>query len=356
MEINYEEMNKLNNSLWMKFTPFLVFTSMAAIFYVLLINHFELELDYKPLYVWFYGPIITALLFNLLGWSTMRLSKWIITQYPLYYSKQWAFLAHIVLVGIMLFILIFTALITFKYLLHHKDVFQFQPKGLVLIIGLWFTQMIIMFLMLTVYALRNTLNIAREKQKLEKESIQARFIALQSQLNPHFLFNSLNTLIAEIDYDPEVAIQFTQNLSDVYRYTLQHQEFLTVRLKDEVEFLKSFAFLHQVRLGKSLTIEYNCKEEDFEYKLPPLALQILAENVIKHNYINQSNQMIINLTVDIEQEVLIFRNTLKPKKTDYVSGKGLNNLRERYNLLCNKEILIEQTDTHFIVTLPLIAP
>lgn len=348
-------MNKINESQWTNIIPFLVFTGMGIFSYALLINHFDLELDSKPIVTWLYGAILAVALFNTLGWATIISSKWIIKQYTLYFSKQWSFIIHFALVGILLLGLICFSLIVIKYMLNHDNVFTIKRQGVVLVIGLWFAEMIIMSLMVTIYSLKNTLSLIKEKQELEEESIHARFIALQNQLNPHFLFNSLNTLIAEIDYDPEVAIQFTQNLSDVYRYTLQHQEFITVRLKDEIDFLKSFIFLHQVRLGKSLTIEYKFNEEDLEYKLPPLALQILAENVIKHNYISQSNEMFIEVTVDRSKNVLIFRNTLKPRKTDYESGKGLNNLRERYRLLCNKDIYIEQTDAHFIVTLPLIA-
>lgn len=185
----------------------------------------------------------------------------------------------------------------------HWRSFRDPGKGAGLVIAVWFVEMIIFSLLLINYSMRYTLNLYKEKQRLEAESIQAKYTALQSQLNPHFLFNSLNTLIAEIEYDPSTAVKFTQHLSEVYRYVLRQQQCQIVSLKEELDFLDSYIFLHQVRLGDCLSLERDLPDNVIDHQLPPLTLQLLAENVVKHNYIDDFNPMTIRVyterTVDI---------------------------------------------------------
>ncbi len=345
--------NYLKNK-WSVVAPFLLFTGMGAFSFILLINHYGLDFDVLKSTTLAIGFILTILFFNVLGGVMLLSGRWMINRYPHYYGKQQNFIIHFILMSVVLFIVNLSLFLGLKYVISPDRVFLFRPQGVVLLLGIWFAEIIIMSLVVSVHSLQNALRLSQEKKKLEEESFHSRFMALHSQLNPHFLFNSLNTLIAEIDYDPEVAIQFTQNLSDVYRYTLQQQEHFTVSLKEEVEFLDAFIFLHQVRLGNGLKVEHSLTPSDLKRKLPPLTLQILAENVIKHNYIGQGDTMLIELIVDDQQNTLTFRNTLKPKNVAQRSGKGLNNLRERYKLLCQQSIVVEQTSTHFIITLPLL--
>ena len=125
---------------------------------------------------------------------------------------------HYLLVAILLLLMNCTLFISLKWITSIGDPFVIRAKGAGLVIAVWFVEMIIFSLLLINYSMRYTLNLYKEKQRLEAESIQAKYTALQSQLNPHFLFNSLNTLIAEIEYDPATAVKFTQHLSEVYRY------------------------------------------------------------------------------------------------------------------------------------------
>lgn len=209
-------------------------------------------------------------------------------------------------------------------------------------------------LLLINYSMRYTLNLYKEKQRLEAESIQAKYTALQSQLNPHFLFNSLNTLIAEIEYDPSTAVKFTQHLSEVYRYVLRQQQCQIVSLKEELDFLDSYIFLHQVRLGDCLSLECDLPDNVIDHQLPPLTLQLLAENVVKHNYIDDFNPMTIRVYTEKNGRYLCVSNTLRPKKVSNASGKGLKNLSERYQLLCKQDIQIRKNDHQFTVSIPLI--
>ena len=190
---------------------------------------------------------------------------------------------------------------------------------------------------------------------LQEENNIARYTALQNQLNPHFLFNSLNTLISEIRYNPKNAELFTQHLSDVYRYTLQCQNQRLVTLQDELGFLDSYIFLHQVRLGDCIYVHNNVPDEWKEMKMPPLTLQLLVENVIKHNVIHSGKPMVIELCNVEEPPTLIICNPIRPKKCGVVSGMGLKNLSARYKLLCNQDIVIENESDKFTVKIPLLS-
>ena len=140
--------------------------------------------------------------------------------------------------------------------------------------------------------------------------IRDRYAALQNQLNPHFLFNSLNTLISEIEYAPKNAILFTQRLSDVYRYILQSQQQRLVTIESELSFIDSYIFLHKVRLGDCIRIENRIEADNYDLKLPSLTLQLLVENVIKHNIINMDMPMNILIDYDSENGRILVTNKM----------------------------------------------
>ncbi|MEG1748103.1 MAG: histidine kinase, partial [Tannerellaceae bacterium] len=202
---------------------------------------------------------------------------------------------------------------------------------------------------------RQMIALHQRAAQLEDNSIQAQYAALQSQLNPHFLFNSLNTLISEIEYNPHNAALFTRHLSDVYRYILQCQEQRLVTLRSELEFLNSYIFLHKVRLGDCIRVKNLLPESLLEAKLPPLTLQLLAENVIKHNTIRSGKPMTIVLSYDDDDdELLVMSNEISPKKGVAPSGTGLKNLAARYQLICDRTIHIEEDTQSFTVKIPLL--
>ena len=202
---------------------------------------------------------------------------------------------------------------------------------------------------------RSTQKALRLQQRaavLQAENDTARYTALQNQLNPHFLFNSLNTLIAEIEYNPKNAVHFTKHLSSVYRYVLQSQDKTLVTLGEELEFIRSYLFLHEVRLGNCLTCQNNVPAEYAEKMLPPLTLQLLVENVIKHNSITPGKPMVI--TIRIEDEYLSVSNPIHPKKSVASSGIGLENLAKRCELMSGKKIIIKNETEKFTVKVPLL--
>jgi LytS/YehU family sensor histidine kinase len=193
---------------------------------------------------------------------------------------------------------------------------------------------------------------ALENEKLQSEYMKTRFMALKNQVDPHFLFNSLNTLYSLIQTDAGKAQEYVQQLSYVFRYTLQNKEIIT--LEEELKFTLAYCRLMQIRYGDNLQFIRNVDEKYFSYNIVPLSLQILVENAIKHNVVSNRKPLCITFSTS-ERATIRISNPIQPKK-DAESGEsiGLSNLSERYRLLWNKEILIRNAGGTFEVEIPLI--
>lgn len=188
---------------------------------------------------------------------------------------------------------------------------------------------------------------------LEKELSQIKFEVLKSQINPHFLFNSLNVLSSLINKDIVKAQQFIEEFSQIYRYVLETIEQPVVTLSKELEFMRSYLFLQQIRYGTMLTYSVNISADLLELVMPPLSLQVVLENAIKHNVVNESKPLHIDITND--GCILIIKNNIQPKISKGNStGLGLKNLVKRYSMISNLEPSFN-LDTHsYIAKLPLI--
>ncbi len=193
--------------------------------------------------------------------------------------------------------------------------------------------------------------ILLENEHLKSENLLVQLSSLKNQLNPHFLFNSLNTLSWLINEDKEKSQRYLQKLSQVLRYSLSMQEQSLVPLKEELTLVDSYIFLLQIRFGNNLQIIKNIEEVHF--KIPPLSLQLLIENAIKHNVISTASPL--SIWIELRDNVLIVRNTHKPKPNSEGTGIGLVNLNERFKILASQEVDIEQNEKEFKVVLPLIA-
>lgn len=192
-----------------------------------------------------------------------------------------------------------------------------------------------------------------ESEQLKRRQLFSQFETLKSQINPHFLFNSLNTLIALIEENSQQAVQFVQQLSQVYRYVLLSREKNTVSLHDELEFIRAYIHLLQIRFGENFQVNIAITENFLNHQLPPLSLQLLIENVIKHNIISANQPLTLTIRTDDDQ-VLIIENAIQKKQhVEPSSGFGLNTIAEQYRLLDYREIRIEKTENLFRVILPL---
>lgn len=192
-----------------------------------------------------------------------------------------------------------------------------------------------------------------EKEKLEKEHITSQLEGLKSQVNPHFLFNSLNTLISIIPEDSERSVRFVRQLSKIYRYFLDTTSEKTVSIAQEMDFVNSYAFLLKERFGDNLHIDINNKNACDDCVIIPFSLQLLLENCIKHNIISQDKPLYINILLN--QHEISVKNNFQPKNQVQPStGVGLKNIQNRYALLSDKALTIKQTVSEFCVTLPLL--
>ncbi|MBE0550984.1 MAG: histidine kinase [Ignavibacterium sp.] len=190
-------------------------------------------------------------------------------------------------------------------------------------------------------------------ERLEKENSQIRYETLKSQLNPHFLFNSLNVLSSLIKKDSDRAQNFVDEFSSVYRYTLDVIEKPVVELREEIDFAKSFLFLQKIRFDNAVDMEINVDASKLDYLVPPLAVQTLLENAFKHNKATTDSPL--KIKIHNENDSLVVTNNLQPKiKGADSKGIGLNNLRKRYELLGEKLPQYSVTEKEYIAKIPLI--
>ena len=196
-----------------------------------------------------------------------------------------------------------------------------------------------------------------EKEQLEKLHLQSQLDVLKNQINPHFLFNSLNSLSSLIADDPEKAELFVDKLSTVYRYILLHNDRDWVGLHTELAFVKAYFHLLQTRYGEGVQLNLAVSDSHAELLLPPLTLQLLVENAIKHNVVHKNKPLLIEIASSGEMELMI-SNNLQPKNKQFVlsHGVGLKNIAERYNMANAGTIMVQEENGLFIVKLPLVAP
>lgn len=224
----------------------------------------------------------------------------------------------------------------------------------------FFAGLFISFFILSIYeavwASSRLKQTSLEAEQLKRANIQGQLDLLKTQVNPHFLFNNLNTLASLIPEDPERAVNFVQNLSVVYRTILEVREKELVTLEEEGQWLASYIYLLEARFGESLTIELDVPEALWQRFVVPLALQILLENAIKHNVVASKRPLLVRIyATDQPEPTLIVSNNLQRKmQIEPSTQTGLANIAKRYALLCDREPKITETETDFTIALPLL--
>jgi two-component system, LytTR family, sensor kinase len=201
----------------------------------------------------------------------------------------------------------------------------------------------------------NRLNkVEQEKKELVRINLQGQFDSLKGQVNPHFLFNSLNSLRQLVLKDPPKAAHYVEELSDVYRYLLRNNDGELTSLKNELDFIQSYCHLLQTRFGDGLQVHIEVSDTCGQYLLPPLTLQMLFENAVKHNIISANQPLHIRVTGS-DDATLRISNNLQKKMQPVQSEKiGLANIITKYKYLGQPDVVVQETDNEFIVVLPLI--
>ncbi len=197
-------------------------------------------------------------------------------------------------------------------------------------------------------------NYIRHEEQAKQLVVQAKLDALRNQAQPHFLFNSLNTLRDIIDHDSkDDAKKFVDKLSDVYRFILDTGNANLVTLRDELKFAKSYIHIQSERFGDNLNLVWTISEESLDFKVVPMSLQLLLENAIKHNVISRAKPL--EILVKLVDDQLIVENRIQPKSTQLPSTKlGLKNIEKRYSLISDKMPSIVNDGEKFIVSIPLL--
>ena len=218
--------------------------------------------------------------------------------------------------------------------------------------SIWITLTVISIFHIVYFYNRYQQNRIKE-QKVIAGTASAKFDALKNQLDPHFLFNSLNVLTSLIEENPENAQKFTTSLSKVYRYVLEQKNKELVTVDEELRFAKTYMSLLKMRFEDSIVFTMPEKASNPESKVVPLSLQLLLENAVKHNTVTSSKPLHIRIYED--QGSLVVENNLQTKQIVKKStGVGLSNIKQRYGLLTNKTVSISKETSRFLVALPML--
>ncbi|MCB0518071.1 MAG: histidine kinase [Lewinellaceae bacterium] len=225
-------------------------------------------------------------------------------------------------------------------------------------VGMSISSLMVTFLVLGIYETTSFYNQLQqsllEKERLLKENIRGQLESLRNQVNPHFFFNSLNTLSYLIPEAPAKAVNFVQKLSKAYRYILEIREKELVSLEEELGFLDSYTCLLKERFGENLNISIQVPKEFYRHRIVPLCLQMLFENAIKHNVVSSQHPLTIEVFVE-HGDRLVVRNNLQRKNQDIPSTKiGLDNICSRYKLVSDREVEVAVSPTAFSVVLPML--
>jgi len=204
-----------------------------------------------------------------------------------------------------------------------------------------------------IYQYNQALSDSRlEAEQLKKQSTEAKLEALKNQVNPHFLFNSLNILTSIIEEDSKTAVKYVNELSKVYRYLLKNENENLVPLHEEISFIQSYLFLLKLRFSDNLQIDIGL-DENKPQSIPPSTLQILIENAIKHNEISNSHTLKIGIFQ--QNGHIVVENNMKARSDEPTpSGIGLKNIVNRYVLITSEKPIIRDDSRNFVVKLPVI--
>ncbi len=296
-----------------------------------------------------------ALIYTAFYWFTFReIQYYFIKRYPGYDSMKTRYIRMIPTVIGAFLITKLIMFLTVDQLVHQEFLGLEKPHEITEVISTFLMLVLVMTIYESKYLAFQLRSSLIEKEKLIKENISSQLEGLRNQVNPHFLFNSLNTLTSIIPEDQEKAVRFVTKLSKVYRYILEIRDKKVIPLKEELDFIDSYSFLLKERFGENIHIDIKVPEEQLDKFIVPLSMQITFENAIKHNII--SKEMPLNIEVFIKNDQhLVVKNNLQKKSQSTPSTKvGLQNIKNRYSFFTDMEVNVISTVKHFIVSIPLL--
>ena len=304
----------------------------------------------------FTGCYFTSLVYTTLFWWFFRTLHLMVTsKYPGYENIKQRYLVLIPTVIIAFVVVKLLLDFALDPILHTYLPKGTEPHALLETLGSFIFLILVMSIYEGTYLFAELKKSKLQQEILIRDNISSQLDGLKNQVNPHFLFNSLNTLASIIPDDQERGVRFVTKLSKVYRYILDIKDQKLISLKEELDYLNSYTFLVKERFGDNICIDISVQEPDLEKLIIPLSLQITFENAIKHNVITSSKPL--NIHVFVENDNLVVKNNLQKKSAVNGSTKtGLQNIKNRYSFFTDKEVGVISTVKHFIVTLPLLSP
>ncbi len=306
-----------------------------------------------PLFSW--DKYVTTLVITTVLWFGNR-------QIMIYSRKKYPLFAEVRTRLIYQSIFMFLFTIVFNNLLgyisnHYIFNYGFESSGIDMLISTnaasIFCTIMIIAIYESVYFMNELRASVEESENLKRESLSAQLNALRSQVNPHFLFNNLNTLSSLIPENPKHAVDFVQQLSKVYRHILEVKDEKSILLKDELELLKAYTFLLKTRFDKNLDVSINIPAEKLQKRIVPLSLQILMENAIKHNIVSADKPLHIDIST-LNGSLVVSNNLQMKNQVNECTGIGLDNIRNRYKLISERPVNVTTNNNNFTVSIPLI--
>jgi len=203
------------------------------------------------------------------------------------------------------------------------------------------------------YLLNNSRYSLAELERFKKENAEFRFETLMNQVNPHFLFNSLNTLSSLVYEDQDTAAKYIRELARVYRYVLENKENELVILKVDIDFVKAYIYLLELRFKDMISFEFDIDDYLLERQIAPMTIQMLIENAVKHNIVSKKKHLKVKIYTKSDY-LIVANNVQKKPAKSYSSGIGLNNIQSRYAYFTQNQVNIIETANEFLVEIPLI--
>lgn len=301
--------------------------------------------------------VFTILAAVVIGFGIITINSWLNEQIPWRANVLGRFMAGLsadfVFLGLVL--LLFGWLANLSGLIDYKmfpeDMFIRQIELKLIVLSL-----ITMFIVTLVEFNRfsyNEYTVGQiRKLKSQRKQLELQFEALKSQLSPHYLFNSMNTISSLVYRDPHVAENFIRNLADTFNYVLNTREVQLVKLEEEIEALKDYAYLLTIRYADAISLNIEVDQAFWKNPIPPLTLQLLVENAVKHNVISSDQPLKIHVRAT-EKELIVLNNKTGTPSQTASHRVGLDNIKNRYTFFTPQEILIEDND-YFEVRLPML--
>jgi sensor histidine kinase YesM len=303
---------------------------------------------------WDWGAYLFSILItSIVMFGLIRLSAWLNRKYSWESAPGTRFFIQIFLVIGFVVVLVMFIRFAVRMIIAPNDFIRLFDEAIYATFFFVFS-LILVFADLGVNLLNKWRFSLAEIEKFKKENLETQFEMLRMQVNPHFLFNSLNTLSSLVYQNQDMASNFVRELSSVYRYMLEKRKSELVTIDEEMLFTKSFIYLLALRFDKKLVFQVDVPKDIYKMEIVPLTLQILIENAVKHNVVSLKRPLTINIFAEDTAKIVVKNNLQLKEEETYSTGIGLSNIRTRLELLTDKKLEVMDDGSSFVVKVPIL--